>query len=73
MIYKINFYNLQQTLVQVGFEDRLVKGWGVGRVEVFEIAEDEQLIGCTLIKDDCFVGVTWMTMKVPRMLKSIYP
>ena len=33
----------------------------VGRREVFEIADDEQLIGCELDHDkDLFVGVTWI-------------
>ena len=43
----------------------------VDRVEVFEIAEDEQLIGCELdeidINEDIpvyFIGVTWIKIKL---------
>ena len=36
------------------------------RKEVFNIAEDEQLIGCELDQNEwhCFQGVTWIKMKV---------
>ena len=46
---------------------------GQGRKEVFEIAEDEQLIGCEIdegkkmLSDfsyNYFLGITWMKMKV---------
>ena len=63
----MNFYHQQQRLVTVGikykdYEER-------DRREFFEIAEDEQLIGCELTKhyegkDYYFPGVTWMKMKV---------
>ena len=44
--------------------DDWVNNYG-GRVEEFEIAEDEQLIGCGLDQDkDNFVGVTWIKMKI---------
>ena len=49
MIVKINFYHHTERLVKVGEEDDdywLV--WEGGRREVFEIADDEQLIGCEL-------------------------
>ena len=36
-----------------------------GRVEVFDIAEDEQLIGCELDSDkDYFLGVKWIKMRL---------
>ena len=47
----------------------MVKDYG-GRVEVFEIAEDEQLIGCELHEytdsdgDIDFAGVTWIKIKL---------
>jgi hypothetical protein len=51
----------------VGFDDDYIKNW-VGRVEVFEIAEDEQLIGCEIhewIDDNgSFAGVTWIKIKL---------
>ncbi len=40
---QINFYSGQETLVQVGAsDDRVIKRYG-GRVEIFEIEDDEQL------------------------------
>jgi hypothetical protein len=53
----------------VGLSDGMVKEYG-GRVEVFEIAEDEQLIGCELHEmtydngNSDFVGVTWIKIKL---------
>ena len=44
---RINFYSGQETLVQVGEDDDDVKSFG-GRVEIFEIAADERLIGAEL-------------------------
>ena len=47
-ILRIIFYSGEETLVKVGgFSDDQVKEWG-RRVETFEIADDEQLIGCEL-------------------------
>ena len=46
-IYKINFYSGQERLVGVGWSDELVK-YHKGRVEIFEIAADERLIGAEL-------------------------
>ncbi len=44
----MNFYSGQETLVKVGEEhDYFVKMFG-GRVESFEIAADERLIGAEL-------------------------
>ena len=50
-ICQINFFHNQQRLVAVGrSDDLLIKGYG-GRREVFEIGEDEQLIGCKLYQN----------------------
>ena len=43
----MNFYHHGERLVQVGWDDGDVKK-SKGRQEFFEIAEDEQLIGCEL-------------------------
>ncbi len=44
----MNFYSGQERLVKVGRDDDdFVKGWGK-RVESFEIAADERLIGAEL-------------------------
>jgi hypothetical protein len=59
----MNFYSGQETLVKVGCDDYVVKDRG-GRVESFEIAEDESLIGCELDFDESrFCGVTWLKWK----------
>ena len=69
MVMQINFYSGQETLVQVGKMGGEVKLFGK-RVETFEIAADERLIGAELDyeKDysgnNLFVGVTWIKMKV---------
>ena len=64
-IIRISFYHHQLRLVAVGLDDDYVKKRS-GRVEVFEIAHDEQLIGCELsYSKDYFRGVTWIKMKVP--------
>ena len=52
----------------MGENDYTVKKYG-GRVEVFEIAEDEQLIGCELHEigeyfEGSFAGVTWIKIKL---------
>jgi hypothetical protein len=46
-ILRINFYSEQETLCKVGYGDDWVKSYG-RRVEIFEIAADEQLIGAEL-------------------------
>ena len=48
IILRINFYNQQQRLVKVGCTDDSSVADVSGRREVFEIAEDEQLIGCKI-------------------------
>ncbi len=61
----MNFYSGQETLVKVGWDDDDVKEYG-GRIEIFEIARDEQLIGCELtFCKYFFCGVTWLKMKIP--------
>ena len=71
-ICQINFYSGQETLLQVGEVDDVVKNHG-GRVEVFEIAADEQLIGAELYHgeldnngNDYFRGVTWLKCKIAK-------
>jgi hypothetical protein len=64
-VEQINFYSYKEILVRVGWTEEVGKYYG-GK-EVFDIAEDEQLIGCEL--DHCkriFRGVTWIKMKVPK-------
>ena len=64
MILRINFYHQQQRLVMLGETDDEEVNYLFGRVEVFEIDEDEQLIGCEI--DYCqryFRGLTWLKMK----------
>ncbi len=68
-IIRINFYSGTETLVQVGYNDADVKEEG-GRMETFEIAADEQLIGAELYHgldedgDDIFLGLTWLKCKI---------
>ncbi len=71
-IIRINFYSGQETLVKVGEDDDWVKSFG-GRVEIFEIAADEQLIGAELHhgdydnnSNDYFRGVTWLKCKIAK-------
>ena len=68
----IKFYNEEELLVSVGVDEEAFKLLLV-RVEVFEIAEDEQLIGCEAnccIFNDCFYtgsvcrGITWLKWKI---------
>ena len=63
-IRQINFYHHEERLAKVGLLDGDLK-MRAGRREVFEIADDEQLIGCDL--DYCknrLRGVTWMKWKI---------
>ncbi len=66
-IIRINFYSGTETLVQVGWNDDEVKKYG-GRMETFEIAADEQLIGAELYHGpdggDYFYGLTWLKCKI---------
>jgi hypothetical protein len=51
----------------VGYGDFWVEEHG-GRKEVFEIGEDERLIGCKLDESEYFFrGVTWIKMKVHKI------
>jgi hypothetical protein len=67
-ISQISFYSGGTTLIKVGNDDDEVMRVGGGRVETFEIAGNEQLIGCELehytIGGDIFCGVTWIKMKI---------
>ena len=48
-ILQIHFYHHEERLVMAGKEiSKVMRAVFVGRKEVFEIAEDEQLIGCEL-------------------------
>ena len=67
---QINFFSGEELLCRVGYSD---DHWSVkgGRVVTFEIAADEQLIGCELDhgpdydgKGDFFLGVTWLKWKI---------
>ncbi len=46
-IMSMNFYSGKEILVQTGWRDRPERMFE-GSVESFEIADDEQLIGCEL-------------------------
>ena len=59
-----NFYHHEERLVAVGRSDDYANKFGA-RKEIFNIADDEQLIGCELNHcTDCFRGVTWLKMKI---------
>jgi hypothetical protein len=61
---RINFYSGKELLVRVGWQDDGYVDWNGRRREVFEIADDEQLIGCELAHSNIyFEGVTWLKMK----------
>ena len=65
-ITQINFFSGEELLCKVGLNDGYdwMKG---GRDVAFEIADDQQLIGCQLDESTVggdFCGVTWMKMKV---------
>jgi hypothetical protein len=64
-IIRINFYSGKLRLVKVGMNDLYVKV-NSGRVESFEIASEEQLIGCkvSLEKKGYFEGMTWIKMQM---------
>ena len=70
-IAQIKFWSAQELLCTVGYPDDGKEPWG-GRVVSFEIAADEQLIGCELEhgnqdyrgKGDYFKGVTWLKWKI---------
>ena len=66
-IIRINFYSGDELLVQTGLDDDdYVKEYG-GRVESFEIAADEQLIGAELYySHSYFLGVTFLKCKIVK-------
>ena len=63
-IVQINFFHRKERLVAVGNTDGWVKKIA-GRRHNFEIADDEQLIGCEINQnhDDCG-GIVWLKMKL---------
>jgi hypothetical protein len=65
-ICQINFYSGQETLVKALADDRYLKNGG-GRVEIFEIAADEQLIGAEIYAEEgFFIGVSWLKCKIAK-------
>ena len=69
-ICQINFYHRKELLVKTGWTDKQIKEYhnNLGRREIFQIADDEQLIGCQLDEGlirgvNRFIGVTWLKMK----------
>ena len=63
-----NFFSGEERLVSIGLPDNLVKDWE-GRKETFEMADDEQLIGCELgCNDFYFLSVRWLAIKVPKRI-----
>ncbi len=66
-IIRMNFYSGQETIVKVGMDGDLEEEGR--RVESFEIAADEQLIGAELYhggSNDFFHGVTWLKCKIAK-------
>ena len=78
MIPQIKFFSGEELLCKVGYDDNYLKEWDcAGRVVTFEIATDEQLIGCELdhgtvdgSTGDFLLGVTWLKWKIinPKLL-----
>jgi hypothetical protein len=72
-IIRVNFYSGDEILVKVGRDkDSRIK-LEAGRKRSFEIANDEQLIGCELYHgnwngygSDIFLGVTWLKCKITK-------
>ena len=72
LIIQIKFFSGEEVLCEVGIDDEILESHNiVGRVESFEIAADEQLIGCELdhgtngfSNSDYFSGVTWLKWKI---------
>ena len=64
-IGQINFYSETETLAKLGEPDDIYM-LESARVERFEIAFDEQLIGCELYIDvnNYFIGLTWLKCKL---------
>ena len=68
MIEKILFYSGRKPLARVGLDlNKEVNRFGK-RVEKFEIADDEQLIGCILDKGELgdLYGITWLKIKLSK-------
>ena len=58
----------------VGYGDELITRYDFGREETFDIANDEQLIGCKFDEgsnyegiDNYSCGVTWLKRKIFRI------
>jgi hypothetical protein len=72
-IISMNFYSGQERLLYMGDNDKefYFKSFELDRVESFEIAADEQLVGAELFYGDYndngydyFLGVTWLKCKI---------
>ena len=62
---QINFYRNEVRIVKVGAtDDNMI--YKTDRREIFEIADDEQLIGCELDLDEMkhYCGMMWLKMKI---------
>jgi hypothetical protein len=69
LIEKILFYSGRRPLARVGLDVYKEVNKIGKRVEKFEIADDEQLIGCILDKGELgdLYGITWLKIKLPKM------
>ena len=72
-LVQISFYSGAETFDKMNYNDDDVKN-NCGRVETFEIAGDEQLIGCELYSGnkesdsrDVFNGVAWFKCKIAKL------
>ena len=64
VIAQINFYHNEERLVATGKSDSVMSERGGVRV-IFDIAANEQLIGCEIHKcEKFFRGVTWLKLKI---------
>ena len=64
-VVSIDFFSGKKRLLNLGLKfDPFDKE--IERMETFEIADDEQLVGCQLDENTSgnFLGVTWLKMKV---------
>jgi hypothetical protein len=73
-IAQINFFHNEERLFAWGSDDDVHIQRAGGRIEVFEIAIDEQLIGCQIHKvkpyywyDEKPAGVTWIKIKTLKI------
>ena len=65
---RIKFYHKKEILAEMGLELesrlRRIVGSAIAFIKkTFTIAEDEQLIGCEVLKHHTGIGLTWLKMK----------